>query len=174
MAFLKSKTKVVSKPVSGMDDSDEILGHKSDVPKELKTVSKEKVETLRAFIEQRLEVLSEEAKLKLRLEEINRGKKRLESQLKLVSDDLTHLGEDETVEFDFAGAHVKIGKKGTSRELTEAGKEKLIDLLPEEDLFKLANFKLGDLDDYLTASQRKTVLKEERTDRSIKIEPISK
>ena len=174
MAFLKSKTKTMTEAIKALDESDEILEHKKDVPAELKTVSKEKVEKLRAFIEQRLEVLEEEAKLKLRLEEIGRGKKKLEEQLREVANDVKSLGEDDTLEIDFAGAHIKVGKKGTSRTLTDEGKVKLVDMLDEKDLIKLANFKLGDLDNYLTAKQREQVLVETRTDRSLKIEPISK
>lgn len=173
MALLKSKTDKTLKTV--MEDAEvDFLAHAPDVPKELQSLTKPVVDQLRTLLSARLAVLNEEAKLKARLAEIERDKKALEAHMETIGVLLPKLGDDDEVEFDFAGAHVKIGKKGKSRELTAEGKKKLLDLLTPDDLFKLANFKLGDLDDYLTAKQRNEVLVENRTKRSLKVEPKAK
>jgi len=178
MANLKAKPKSLKEAMTkaNLVDEEELLSPKiKGVPKELEMLDGKSVKELQAALEQRSEVIEEEAKLKARLEEIARDKKALEVQLRKLGDHHPAMKTDDSeLEFDLGGMHVKIGKKGTKRELTDEGKKKLLDLLTSEDLFKLANFKLGDLDDYLTAKQRDQVLQTSRSDRSVKAEPLTK
>lgn len=178
MANLKMKPKTLKealKVAKTGDDEIDYLAPEPGTPAPLKNVTKGAVQTLTAMLEQRSEVLDEESKLKSRLAEIERDKKALEKALREMAPSMEGLeNDDDEVEFTLGGMFVKLGKKGTSRELTSEGKKKLLDLLTPDDLFALANFKLGDLDNYLTAKQREAVLKTSRTDRSLKLEPTAK
>jgi len=175
MAVLKSKPKSMKAALKGsLVDDEDLLSHDAGTPKVLQSVPKDKVKALTAALEKRAEVLEEEVALKARSEELARQKKEMETLLREVSEQIPGMDDpDHEVEFDLAGLHVEIKKQGTQRELTDAGKKKLLELLDEDDLFKLAQFKLGDLDDYLTAKQRKEVLVVNRTARGLKVTPLT-
>lgn len=70
-------------------------------------------------------------------------------------------GDDEILEFTTKHGDMKVGKRGTSRSLTD--KERAIELLGEELFIKLSEPKMSDLDKYLTPEQVQEVTVTKRT-----------
>ena len=123
-------------------------------------------------VEARGTTLNEEAELKIRLAEIDKIKKAANEALAAYAEELEQAGElkpDEKKLLETGTCVAEIGKRSKTRTITETGKEKLTEFLSEEDFFKLANFKLGDLDAYLTPVQQKQVIKTEDGDRSFTV-----
>lgn len=71
-------------------------------------------------------------------------------------------GDDEEVEIRTPLGDVKIGKKGSDREITDL--EKAIEFLGTETFMKIAKIGLGDLDKYLTPEEVAQVVESRRTD----------
>lgn len=131
----------------------------------------EMVESIKA----RVKVAAEEAKLKARLAELAKTKKDMETKVRKFAS----LMEDKGVYDPYDkytlygdGSLVEIGKRAQVRSVTDEGKEALVDMLSEVDFFKLVQFKLGDLDAYLTPEQLQKVLKIEPGDRSISLKIV--
>lgn len=132
----------------------------------------QKFAAMKTAVLARASVLVEEAQLKARLAELATLKKAADMAVMEYAEQLENTGEligSETRLVDLDTCTVDIGKRAKSREITPEGKEKLVELLSEEDFFKLAGFKLGDLDAYLTPSQVKSVVVESEGARSVTI-----
>lgn len=123
---------------------------------------------LEAMINKRGHNMAEEVTLKKKLAEISKQKKEIETILRALPQ-LEDLDFDETVDLETEEFLATIGKMGTSRYVDEDQKLVLREMLGEENFIKLANFKLTDLDKYLTGVQKQQVISAENSERSITI-----
>lgn len=76
--------------------------------------------------------------------------------------------DDDATGMELGAAYkAEYGKRGTSREITDM--EKVRQLMGDELFNQVATVTLKNIDDYLTAPQRKQVIKENRTKRTVKV-----
>lgn len=103
-------------------------------------------------------LVKRQAKLKEELDKIGLELAKLQNDV-LVAVDEMELEKESTLTVHGTKGSVKIGKEAIARKLTD--KEAAIDMLEEVEeglAFELAEFKLGDLDKYLTPEQLEKVL----------------
>lgn len=75
------------------------------------------------------------------------------------------LGEDEELVLPINGMEIKIGKRGSSRTITDI--EKAVEFLGVETFLKVAKIGLGDIDKYLRPEEIEQCVTSQRTDTRI-------
>jgi hypothetical protein len=142
------------------------------------TKKKAKVQVQDELVSDFAELIDRVGALSGEAEEIEAAIKELQTKLKPYKEALAELqakleelelGDDETAVELGTLYRLEIGKRGTSREVTDM--RKVHELMGDELFYELAKINLKDLDNYLTLPQRKQVVKENRTKRSFKLVP---
>jgi hypothetical protein len=94
--------------------------------------------------------------------------KPLDEAKKLLQDAVNALGEDDDLIKELGTAYrVEAGARGSQRKITDMASVKK--LMGSVLFMKVATVTLGKIDDYLTPEERATVIKTERTGRSMKV-----